>query len=168
MKVYLKVLATNSKDFKTAILVGCKNSHYFFNMPDGLQKVGQLEQPHMKSLKIFSAKTKKYIFVSSLHPDFFGGFPGYYLSFLGSQVSSMVRRAKGRPSLPPSEQELLSENFHVADAITLLGPAGLRRRLRAARAFLGPMNCLRVIELAHADADKLQGFGIEPGGEEGR
>ena len=60
-----------------------------------------------------------------------------------------------------SDDHILRENFNVSDAITILGPVGLRRFLQTAHPFLGNMNCLRVIEVTKDDADKNHSFGVQ-------
>jgi len=75
MKYLLKALNTNNRDLKTAILfsiVEGKDQNYLFNCPDGFQRVANLQK--MKFGKV------KFVFVPSLSPDHFAGFPGFFLS----------------------------------------------------------------------------------------
>lgn len=75
MKYLLKALNTNNRELKTAILfsiVDGKDQNYLFNCPDGFQRVANLQK--MKFGKV------KLVFVPSLSPDNFAGFPGFFLS----------------------------------------------------------------------------------------
>ncbi len=65
----------------------------------------------------------KNIFISNMHPDFFGGFPGFYLS---SREATVV--------------EL--KNFRIS----VHGPVGLRKAVYAGRPFIGTLTHLETVE----------------------
>lgn len=72
MKYLIKAVSTNTKDMKTGILVNIDDCQYLFNTPDGFQRVALFQK--------LSFHKSKYVFVSNLSPNYFGGFPGYYMS----------------------------------------------------------------------------------------
>jgi ribonuclease BN (tRNA processing enzyme) len=61
----------------------------------------------------------KHVFVSSLHPDHFGGFPGFYLSSREASFGD-------------------TEPFKIA----VYGPKGLRNVIQYARPFIGTLHHL--------------------------
>lgn len=75
MKYFYKALSANTRDMRTGLVVFIEGSSYLFNVPEGFQR-------HVLTSKdnLFSKQGPKYIFLSSLSPDHFGGFPTYYLS----------------------------------------------------------------------------------------
>jgi ribonuclease BN (tRNA processing enzyme) len=72
MKYVIKAITTNNRDLKTAIYLLFDERAYLFNVPDGFQRMALNQK--MKFGKV------RYVFLSSLHPDYYGGFPGFYLS----------------------------------------------------------------------------------------
>lgn len=72
MKYLLKAITTNNRDLKTSIYLAFDERAYLFNVPDGFQRMALNQK--MKFNKV------RYIFLSSLHPDHYSGFPGFYLS----------------------------------------------------------------------------------------
>ena len=72
MKYVLKAITTNNRDLKTALYLAFDEKAYLFNVPDGFQRMALNQK--MKFGKV------RYVFLSSLHPDHYGGFPGFYLS----------------------------------------------------------------------------------------
>jgi ribonuclease Z len=72
MKYFLKAITTNNRDLKTALYVVFEERAYLFNCPDGFQRMALNQK--MKFNKV------RYVFLSSLNPDHYGGFPGFYLS----------------------------------------------------------------------------------------
>ena len=79
----------------------------------------------------------KYIFISNLRADYFAGFPGFYMSSLQSVAGT--------------EQKY---------TMTILGPVGLRRRLKLSKNFMLPTE-IRSIEFSQEDANlEKQEFGL--------
>lgn len=72
MRYRIKAINTNNRDLKTAILLSFEEKGYLFNVPDGFQRMALNQK--MKFTKI------RYVFLSSLHADHYGGFPGLFLS----------------------------------------------------------------------------------------
>lgn len=72
MKYLIKAITTNNRDLKTSIYLAFDERAYLFNVPDGFQRMALNQK--MKFNKV------RYIFLSSLHPDHYSGFPGFYLS----------------------------------------------------------------------------------------
>lgn len=72
MKYLIKAVATNNRDLRTSILFLHDEASYLFNVPDIFQRVAS-EQ------KVSLAKVK-HAFLSSLHPDCFAGYPGFFLT----------------------------------------------------------------------------------------
>jgi ribonuclease BN (tRNA processing enzyme) len=72
MKYLLKAITTNNRDLKTSLYLAFDERVYLFNVPDGFQRMALNQR--MKFNKV------RYIFLSSLHPDHYAGFPGFYLS----------------------------------------------------------------------------------------
>jgi hypothetical protein len=69
------------------------------------------------------------VFISALEPNYFAGFPGFYLS--------------GGEGLKGSDTA-----YHM----TVLGPQGLRKRLETGFGFMGGMDSLRPIEFTNEDS----------------
>jgi len=65
----------------------------------------------------------KYVFISNLKPDYFGGFPGTYLS---------AREDSAEDQVPWD--------------MTVLGPQGMRNKFQKSTSFMGRMKNLRIIE----------------------
>lgn len=79
----------------------------------------------------------KYIFISNLRPDYFAGFPGFYMSSVQSVAGT-------------------EQTF----TMTILGPVGLRRRIKLAKNFMLP-TVIRSIEFSQEDAAlEKQKFGL--------
>jgi len=76
MKYFYKAVSTNTRDFKTGLLVVVEGSSYLFNVPDGFQRLILSNKINLMT----STGAAKYVFLSSLNADHFGGFPAYYLS----------------------------------------------------------------------------------------
>lgn len=72
MKYHFKAITTNLDDMSTGLVVFFDDCQYLFNAPDGFQRIA-LNQ------KLSFHKTK-YVFVSNLQPNYFMGFPGFYMS----------------------------------------------------------------------------------------
>lgn len=72
MKYLFKAISTNTKDLKTGLILIINDCTYLFNVPDGFQRVALGQK--------LSFHKAKYVFVSSLKPDYFAGFPGFYMS----------------------------------------------------------------------------------------
>ena len=81
MKYVLKAITTNNRDLKTAIYLMFDERAYLFNVPDGFQRMALNQK--MKFAKV------RYVFLSSLHPDHYGGFPGFYLSAREAQAQDL-------------------------------------------------------------------------------
>jgi hypothetical protein len=75
MRYYFKVISTNTRDLKTGLLFFIDESSYLFNCPDGFQRVASIGQTN-----VFDKGMQKSIFVSTLKPEHFGGFPGYFMT----------------------------------------------------------------------------------------
>lgn len=123
MKYLFKAISTNTRDLKTGIILIVEESKYMFNVPEGFCRLAWGNGIFVKSFP-------KYIFISSLHPDYFGGLAGLYLS--------------GRKSLQSNT------NFFI----TVLGPARLKEIMKAATPFLGAVPNLRLIEISEESAKK--------------
>lgn len=72
MKYLIKAITTNNRDLKTSLLLTIEEKSYLFNCPDGFQRMALNQK--MKFNKV------RYVFLSSIHPDYYAGFPGFYLS----------------------------------------------------------------------------------------
>jgi ribonuclease BN (tRNA processing enzyme) len=81
MKYVIKAITTNNRDLKTAIYLLFDERAYLFNVPDGFQRMALNQK--MKFGKV------RYVFLSSLHPDYYGGFPGFYLSAREAQSADL-------------------------------------------------------------------------------
>mmetsp|Transcript_23024 Transcript_23024/g.35607 ORF Transcript_23024/g.35607 Transcript_23024/m.35607 type:complete len:100 (+) Transcript_23024:145-444(+) len=87
----------------------------------------------------------KNAFFSSLSADYFGGFPGYYLSSRES-MSSVEQAASGGP-----------KQFYIS----VYGPSGLKERLLTSTPFMGRMRYLRAVEYSLEEAKKEKNeFGL--------
>ncbi len=71
-KATLKAISTNTKDMKTGILLEVDSKGYLFNIPDYFQRTATSQK-----MKFYTAE---YIFLSRLMPNYFAGFPGFYMS----------------------------------------------------------------------------------------
>jgi ribonuclease BN (tRNA processing enzyme) len=96
MKYLIKAISTNTKDMKTGLVIIIDDCQYLFNAPDGLQRVALFQK--------LSFHKSKYIFISSLSPNHFSGFPGFYMS--------------AREGLRTQEGQPLGLGFYM----TVLGP----------------------------------------------
>ena len=143
MKYYYKVITCNTgagdSGTNTGLLVVVDNNQYLFNAPDGFQRIACMQK--------MSFKQTHTVFVSSLSPKYFGGFPGLYMSAReGAMQTSPTMNIKTVPT-----------SFHM----TLLGPTGLRQRMSSSFSFMGRMRGLRLIELTPEEANKdVQEFGM--------
>ena len=81
MKYFLKAITTNNRDLKTAIYLCFDEWAYLFNVPDGFQRMALNQK--------MKFKTVRFVFLSSIHPDHYAGFPGFYLSARESSVTDM-------------------------------------------------------------------------------
>ena len=72
MKYLIKAITTNNRDLKTAIYFMLEEKAYLFNCPDGFQRMALNQKMKFKNVR--------YVFLSNVHPDYYGGFPGFYLS----------------------------------------------------------------------------------------
>jgi ribonuclease BN (tRNA processing enzyme) len=75
MRYNLKALTTNNRDLCTALLFQIQHTReqtYLFSCPDGFQRIANYQKLKFGKVKV--------VFVPSLHPDHFGGFPGFFLS----------------------------------------------------------------------------------------
>ena len=75
MKYNLKALNTNNRDLRTALLFQIsdkKEQTYLISCPDGFQRIANYQKLKFGKVKV--------VFVPSLNPDHFGGFPGFFLS----------------------------------------------------------------------------------------
>ena len=121
MKQYLfKAISTNTKDMRTGLILTIDDQQYVFNTPDGFQRQCLFHN--------VSFGRSKYVFVSSLQPNYFAGFPGFYMS----------AREDMRGNIG-----LQSSNIFV---MTVLGPQGLTNKLLNSFNFMGRMRNLRTIE----------------------
>ena len=103
-KFSFKAISTNTRDLKTGLLLIFDETQYLFNIPDGFQRVA-LE----RRLNFHKSNT---IFLSSLSPDHFGGFHGFYLTaFTGGENA---------------------QQYHT----TVIGPEGLTERLSTSFCFM--------------------------------
>lgn len=75
-------------------------------------------------------KSVRYVFLSSVHPDYYGGFPGFYLS--------SREAAYGASDL---------QNFRIG----VLGPKLLLDMLKQGRSFIGPLNFMEVYDYEQMD-----------------
>ena len=89
MKYLLKALTTNNRDFKTSLVFSVYDlvdRMYLFSCPDGFQRVADVQK--LKFQKV------SFVFLPSLSPDHFAGFPGFFLSargFLASDVQGLEK-----------------------------------------------------------------------------
>lgn len=107
MKYLLKSLNTNNRDLKTALLFQIshtKEQTYLFACPDGFQRVANYQKLKFGKVKI--------VFVPSLDPDHFAGFPGFFLSSRESRTESDAPYTKIRTILigPKHTKELLESS----------------------------------------------------------
>ena len=113
MRYQIKALNTRNRDLRTALLLSINyhssNNNYLFSCPDGFQRIANSQK--MRFGKV------QYIFLPSLKPDYFAGFPGFYLSARESQ------------SEPTAEQS--------AYKIVVVGPQGLKQAIQRAIPFVG-------------------------------
>jgi ribonuclease BN (tRNA processing enzyme) len=75
MKYIIKALNSNNRDLKTALLFTINDvidKMYLFSCPDGFQRVANVQKLKFQKVNL--------IFVPSLTPDHFAGFPGFFLS----------------------------------------------------------------------------------------
>ena len=72
MKYLIKAVTTNNRDLKTSLYFAFEERAYLFNCPDGFQRLALNQKIRFKSVR--------YVFLSNVHPDYYGGFPGFYLS----------------------------------------------------------------------------------------
>ena len=119
----IQVITSNSNDLKTGILVVIDENQYIFNVPDGFQRAAIFN-------KLNFGKSK-YVFVSSLSPDHFGGFPGFFLT---AGVSVDWGRDSADAGLP------------LRFCMNLVGPKGLKTRLSQAHSFVGSIGQMRIVE----------------------
>jgi ribonuclease BN (tRNA processing enzyme) len=73
-------------------------------------------------------KNVRYVFLSSLHPDYYGGFPGFYLS----------------------SREAMGGDFSTFK-MGVVGPPLLKKMLHKARAFTGSLNLMEIYEYGKMD-----------------
>ena len=97
MKYLLKAISTNTRDMKTAILYSISDKHYLFNCPDCFQRGASSQKMKFKSVKT--------VFLPSMRPDHFMGFPGFYMSARESnadqqQLDSFSMAVVGPPNMP--------------------------------------------------------------------
>ena len=122
MKYFLKAITTNNRDLKTSIYLGFEQDlAYLFNVPDGFQRMALNQK--MKFNKV------RYIFLSSLHPDHYAGFPGFYLS---------AREA--------SQADL--QSFRV----TVFGPKGIKSLIKQGYTFYSNLNQLEIFDYSNMNA----------------
>ena len=76
----------------------------------------------------------KYVFISNLKPDYFAGFPGFYMS--------------AREGIKGGE---ITNGQHLI--MTLLGPKGIKEKLVNSFCFMGRLRFLRPIEFTNEDAN---------------
>jgi ribonuclease BN (tRNA processing enzyme) len=115
MRYFFKAISTNTRDMKTGILLTIEESRYLFNVPEGFCRIVASNNT------LFSKNYPKYIFISSLHPNYFGGFSAYYL--------------------------IVRNSTHLKDhCITILGPQKMKKLMSHSRGFLGKCSSLRFIE----------------------
>jgi ribonuclease Z len=115
MKYFLKAITTNNRDLKTSIYLSFDERAYLFNVPDGFQRMALNQK--MKFNKV------RYIFLSSLSPDHYAGFPGFYLS---------AREACGSDL----------QNFRVS----VFGPKNLRKLIKKGSTFYSNVSQLEIFE----------------------
>ena len=72
MKYLIKAITTNNRDLKTALLFSIEERSYLFNCPDGFQRMALNQRMRFNKVR--------YVFLSGVHPDYYAGFPGFYLS----------------------------------------------------------------------------------------
>ena len=138
MKYFLKAITTNNRDLKTGIVFQLDEMAYLFNVPDGFQRVALATKLQFKRVR--------YVFLSQTHPDYFGGFPGFYLS---------TRESLG----------INLQNFKLSVYV----PEGLRQALYAATPFIGSLNFIDFEEyhsprqIQENDSVKAQVFPTTPG-----
>ena len=134
MKSYFKALSANTRDMRTGIFFqvqsGTKTKSYIFNVPDGFNRL------NITKSKIFQVGTAETIFISSLKPDYFGGYPSFLLT------------------------HKLKHNTHEGKNYgqsSLIGPEGIRDRIIASRYFMGHLiDDLRVVEMTQDVAKSEQ------------
>lgn len=77
VKTFYKAVSTNTREFKTGLLLTIDTSTYLFNVPDDFSRLIFIN----KGSNLFTSKgMAKYAFLSSLDVNHFGGFPSFYLS----------------------------------------------------------------------------------------
>ena len=114
MKYLLKAITTNNRDLKTSIILQFEERHYLFNCPDGFQRMALNQK--MKFNKV------RYVFLSSMHPDQYSGFPGFYLS--SREAANDVSQFK----------------------IGVVGPKSLQKTLLNSISFIGGLRSIEVFE----------------------
>ena len=119
MKYLLKSLTTNNRDLKAAILFQISKTYelgYLFSCPDGFQRTANYQKLKFNKVRV--------VFVPSLHPDHFAGFPGFFLS---------AREQNG------TEEPL---------KMILVGPKEMSQLLTKAESFMGEYwTDLQIVEL---------------------
>ena len=122
MKYLLKSLTTNNRDLKTALLFQISHTHewsYLFSCPDGFQRTANYQKLKFNKVKV--------VFVPSLHPDHFAGFPGFFLS---------------------AREQNYGTGTEEAMKMVLVGPKATSQLLTKAESFMGEYwNDLQVVEL---------------------
>jgi len=130
MKYYLKALNTNNRDLRTALLFTIQENNYLFSCPDGFQRVANAQK--MKFGKI------KHVFLPSLHPDYFAGFPGFFLS---------AREAMNAHADEKSDFGLM-----------VVGPENVRDKMSLSTSFTGDYYThLDVFEMPHVVSELVNG-----------
>lgn len=118
MKYLIKAITTNNRDLKTSILFSFEEKAYLFNCPDGFQRMALNQKMKFRPIR--------YLFLSSLHPDHYGGVPGFYLS--------------SRESCIQTQEDI--KTFKIG----IIGPEKLKDLLVKGRQFIGNLNHIEVYE----------------------
>eukprot|EP00347_Sterkiella_histriomuscorum_P018145 403346620 len=118
MKYFIKAITTNNRDLKSGILFSFEDKAYLFNCPDGFQRMALNQRMKFKAVR--------YVFLSSLHPNHYGGLPGFFLSSRESSIQT-AEDAK-------------------AFKIGIVGPEQLQSLLIKGRSFIGSLNYTELYE----------------------
>ena len=114
MKYLLKAISANTKDMRTGLVLIINDCTYVFNTPDGFQRTALTQK--------LSFHKAKYVFISNLKPNYFAGFPGFYMS--------------ARESLAGGDPHNGGQQLFM----TLLGPKGIKELLLTSFCFMGRLS----------------------------
>ncbi|CDW79345.1 zinc phosphodiesterase elac [Stylonychia lemnae] len=123
MKYLIKAVTTNNRDLKTALLFTIEERSYLFNCPDGFQRVALSNKVKFKGVR--------YVFLSGIQADYYGGFPGFYLSSRESSSGTIADLQ--------------------AFKIGVIGPAKIKEFITQGRCFYGGLNFIEIFQYGKLD-----------------